>query len=333
MSGAAFFENRVLPTWMASALSETASPLGVACGRASSPYASAYVFVSPGARLALKSMSSCFTEPSGQRDAAVYCAATSASPARRTACSLSRRAPWGSAIAARTGYSVRRIPAGSVTDTLTVRVCSPGPVLARIKVRKMRGQRRARLDMTRRILAHLVLVRRSKMSFFGHFSRPAAYARLAATDELTAETVVEVDVRDRRLALMTLIMAIFGLGAFRTGLAGQTAASPKTAAGGRPAGSVPRTSDGRPDLQGVWSFATLTPLERPADLAGKAVLTDEEAKTYEQQVLARNNADRRDGPVEADVARAYNNFWYDRGLHLAALDGKRRTSLIADPAD
>jgi len=132
---------------------------------------------------------------------------------------------------------------------------------------------------------------------------------------------------------MTLIMAIFGLGAFRTGLAGQTAASAKTAAGGRPAGSVPRTSDGRPDLQGVWSFATLTPLERPADLAGKAVLTDEEAKTYEQQVLARNNADRRDGPVEADVARAYNNFWYDRGVHLAALDGKRRTSLIADPAD
>lgn len=42
--------------------------------------------------------------------------------------------------------------------------------------------------------------------------------------------------------------------------------------------AIPRASDGHPDLQGVWTNATLTPLERPADLAGKATLTDAEAK-------------------------------------------------------
>jgi hypothetical protein len=146
-------------------------------------------------------------------------------------------------------------------------------------------------------------------------------------------TVVEVNVRRQRLALFALIFAILGFGAFRTRLAGQTPAGRGVAAGNRSARAVPRASDGHPDLQGVWSFATLTPLERPAELTGKAVLTDEEARTYEQQVLARNNADRRDGPVEADVARAYNNFWYDRGLQLAVLDGKKRTSLISDPPD
>ena len=37
----------------------------------------------------------------------------------------------------------------------------------------------------------------------------------------------------------------------------------------------PRTPDGQPDLQGIWSFATITPLERPTELAGKQVLTDD----------------------------------------------------------
>ena len=41
--------------------------------------------------------------------------------------------------------------------------------------------------------------------------------------------------------------------------------------------SVPRTLDGRPDLQGVWDFRTITPLERPTELGDKAVLTAEEA--------------------------------------------------------
>ena len=95
----------------------------------------------------------------------------------------------------------------------------------------------------------------------------------------------------------------------------------------------PKTEDGRADLQGTWNFSTLTPLERPADLAGRATMPLDEAARYEKQVIERNNADRRDGPVEADVARAYNDGWYDRGTHMAILDGAAKTSLITEPAD
>ncbi len=97
------------------------------------------------------------------------------------------------------------------------------------------------------------------------------------------------------------------------------------------AAAVPlRTPDGQPDLQGIWSFATITPLERPSDLAGKAFFTEKEAADYEADVLKRNNMDRRDGPVEQDVGRAYNDFWWDRGTKIVKT---RRTSLITDPSD
>src|SRR5437773_10640486 len=49
-----------------------------------------------------------------------------------------------------------------------------------------------------------------------------------------------------------------------------------------------RTPDGQPDLQGIWSFATITPLERPAELAGKEFFTPKEAADYEQEILKRN---------------------------------------------
>ena len=93
----------------------------------------------------------------------------------------------------------------------------------------------------------------------------------------------------------------------------------------------PRTADGQPDLQGIWSNATLTPLERPRELAGKQFFTEEEAAEYEKQVLQHNNADRRDNPnTDADVALAYNDSWYDRGTKVVPT---RSTSLIVDPPD
>ena len=46
--------------------------------------------------------------------------------------------------------------------------------------------------------------------------------------------------------------------------------------------TLPRTPDGQPDLQGVWTNTTITPLERPADLASKAFLTEQEAAEYEK---------------------------------------------------
>ena len=90
-------------------------------------------------------------------------------------------------------------------------------------------------------------------------------------------------------------------------------------------------SDRRPDLDGVWNYATLTPLERPGQYADKPVLTDEEAEAFEREALQRNDADRRPpAGSDADVALAYNNAWYDRGSKVV---GTRRTSIITDPPD
>jgi hypothetical protein len=69
----------------------------------------------------------------------------------------------------------------------------------------------------------------------------------------------------------------------------------------------PRTSPG--DLQGVWAFATLTPLERPAEFEGKAFVSEAEAAAWVEQQLERNNRDRRDGGAAVDVGRAVNDFW------------------------
>jgi hypothetical protein len=91
-----------------------------------------------------------------------------------------------------------------------------------------------------------------------------------------------------------------------------------------------RTPDGKPDLQGVWTNVTLTPLERPAQFGDKAFFTEQEALQYEKQLREQNNADRRDGGSQADLGRAYNDFWYDRGTKVVA---SRRTSLVVDPPD
>lgn len=99
------------------------------------------------------------------------------------------------------------------------------------------------------------------------------------------------------------------------------------AAGQRPRWTPPRTPDGRPDLQGIWTNATLTPLERPTELAGKQVLSPAEAAAYEKDLLLHANRDIRNGP---DDVGAYNELWFDRGTKIV---GGRRTSLIVNPPD
>ena len=91
---------------------------------------------------------------------------------------------------------------------------------------------------------------------------------------------------------------------------------------------APRTLDGQPDLQGVWDFRSLTPLERPRELAEKATLSEEEAAQFEQDRLAEIAA--RDVEVPADIVGNYNQFWFDRGSTVV---GTKRTSLIVDPPD
>ena len=86
-------------------------------------------------------------------------------------------------------------------------------------------------------------------------------------------------------------------------------------------------------LEGVWSFSTLTPLERPAEFSDRPLISDAEAAAWVKQNLERNNRDRRDGGAEVDVARAVNDYWFERGTELAGRDGRRMTSLIVDPPD
>ena len=97
-------------------------------------------------------------------------------------------------------------------------------------------------------------------------------------------------------------------------------------AGGAAQPEAPRTAWGAPDLQGIWDFRTITPLERPGDLAGKAVLTDEEAAVQEQ-LTAEERVDR---VPEAGDTGFYNRFWLDQGEQVVPT---RRSSLIVDPPD
>ena len=92
----------------------------------------------------------------------------------------------------------------------------------------------------------------------------------------------------------------------------------------------PRTSWGQPDLRGVWDYRTITPLQRPEDLADTEVLSTQEAAELQDQLLTRRNNDQRPSEAAKDVARAYNDFWLDYGKSLTE---DKRTSLIVDPPD
>jgi hypothetical protein len=92
----------------------------------------------------------------------------------------------------------------------------------------------------------------------------------------------------------------------------------------------PRTADGQPDLEGVWNNGTITPMERPPELAQKAFFTEAEAAAYEKQVVENFNSDRRRSDASTDLAFAYNDAWWDRGTKVVKT---QRTSLIVDPAD
>ena len=92
--------------------------------------------------------------------------------------------------------------------------------------------------------------------------------------------------------------------------------------------TAPRTAWGDPDLGGIWSFATITPLERPRDLQDRAFLSDAEIAAANQTAATRASSERRaELTPERDVALAYNQFWWDRGQSTG------RTSLIIDPSD
>ena len=110
---------------------------------------------------------------------------------------------------------------------------------------------------------------------------------------------------------------------------------------------VIRTPYGDPDLRGMFTFRTLTPLQRPvivagasALLSGRETLTADEAAQYEEQRRNELNRDNQNLEVHAPGVRyqsraeggvgGYNEFWYERGTELTS---DKRTSLVVDPPD
>lgn len=112
----------------------------------------------------------------------------------------------------------------------------------------------------------------------------------------------------------------------------------------------PRTEHGYPDLQGVWTNATITPFARPEQYAGRRAHTATEAQTLEQGI-ADSNAAANEPSDPNDTVKdlehkgcqlrgfannancAYNQFWADSGTHLIDINGEKRTSIIIDPPD
>jgi hypothetical protein len=145
-----------------------------------------------------------------------------------------------------------------------------------------------------------------------------------------------------RLLRLSLVFAV------TTGvasLAAQTTGSKPPAPAAKQAPAAKKTAAlktpwGAPNLEGIWDFRTVTPMERPPEFADKPFLTEKEAEEYARKMVEDRNADKRkdtkvrgivNGTAETeDVALAYNDFWWDRGTKVI---GTRRTSLIIDPPD
>ena len=109
----------------------------------------------------------------------------------------------------------------------------------------------------------------------------------------------------RRAVIVAVVIAV----AVSVSVSAQTSATSKSTTS-----TVPRTADGHPDLQGIWFFATLTPLQRPANLADRTHLTDAEIAAIEERAGNRPQVFGLFG----DQAR----YVFDK-----------RTSLVVDPPD
>ncbi|MGQ0736557.1 MAG: hypothetical protein ACT4QD_23250, partial [Acidobacteriota bacterium] len=97
---------------------------------------------------------------------------------------------------------------------------------------------------------------------------------------------------------------------------------------GQAARTLPRTPEGRPDLQGIWDFRSATPLERPARFAGREFMTAQEIAEYERLAAEREDGRTPDDPNTTQSV--HPSWWLDYGKTVVKT---ARTSLIVDPPD
>jgi hypothetical protein len=121
------------------------------------------------------------------------------------------------------------------------------------------------------------------------------------------------------------LIVSLGAALIATGALAQTTAKPSAAPG--KAHTPPRDAEGHPLLEGVWTNGTLTPLERPADLAGKEFFTEKEAAEWAVKRMQQMDQDRPENRRSGDPG-SYNQAFWDRGTGGVKT---RRTSLVIDP--
>jgi len=122
-------------------------------------------------------------------------------------------------------------------------------------------------------------------------------------------------------------------------------ADPAAAAAG--AYKAPMNAYGQPDLEGTWTNATLTALERPKEYGTRKAMTPEEVKKIEggaAQLFAADAAPRDPKVKTTDLPHdcglgfsgagcGYNAAWIDPGSTVMRVNGEPRTSFITDPPD
>lgn len=106
----------------------------------------------------------------------------------------------------------------------------------------------------------------------------------------------------------------------------------------QPGWTAPRTPDGKPDLQGVWTNASLTTLERPAQFKTPTIpaAQAQQMERSRAQMMRASNAPtnpREGAPTDGNANAGYNTFWIDPGTHYGVVKGEVRSSWIVDPPD
>ena len=140
-----------------------------------------------------------------------------------------------------------------------------------------------------------------------------------------------------RVHLRTILLGAFSCALMSSPAVGQSFKSP-------------RTEHGYPDLQGVWTNATITPFVRPEQYGERRAHTAAETEALEKGIADYNtkaNLPSNPNDTVQDLERkgcelrgfannancAYNQFWADSGTHLIDINGEKRTSIIVDPSN